>query len=233
VLAPPLAETAAMSAESLPTRPLPRATPAPVHLPDAAFLFADIAGFTAFTERHGDLRAAELAWRLRLGVEEQLDHDAHVVKTIGDAVMARIGDPAAAADAGRRIVSSALPQADDPPLRVGIHWGPAVECAGDYFGAAVNVAARVAALAEPGEVLVTGELASAATGHSLELVDRGTRALHNVARPTRIHAVVEHAGAPDLSDDAPVRRRRARSGPWLRPVAAPAFAFGRVRGAQL
>ena len=45
---------------------------APVPLPEAAFLFADIAGFTAYTETHGDVRAAQLAWRLRLGVEAQL-----------------------------------------------------------------------------------------------------------------------------------------------------------------
>src|ERR1700747_30810 len=102
------------------TREPPRAAPAAVCLPEAAFLFADIAGFTAFTERHGDLRAAELAWRLRLGVESQLDHDAHVVKTLGDAVMTRIGDPAAAAAAGLRIVASALPRADHPPPRGGI-----------------------------------------------------------------------------------------------------------------
>src|SRR5690348_12971841 len=108
--------------------------PAPVHLPDAAFLFADIAGFTSFTERHGDARAAELAWRLRLGIERQLDDDAHVVKTIGDAVMARIGDAGAAAAAGVRIVERALSLPGDPRVRVGIHWGPAVECAGDYYG---------------------------------------------------------------------------------------------------
>src|SRR5918999_3364416 len=99
-----------------------------IALPEAAFLFVDIAGFTAYTEIHGDERAAELAWRLRLGVEAQLDHDAHVVKTLGDAVMARIADPAEAAAAGVSIVSGALTDPGDPPVRVGIHCGPAVEC---------------------------------------------------------------------------------------------------------
>ncbi|MDQ3935906.1 MAG: hypothetical protein M3340_14895, partial [Actinomycetota bacterium] len=111
-----------------------------VPLPEAAFLFADIVGFTAYTEIHGDAQAAELAWRLRLGVEGQLGHDAHVVKTLGDAVMARIADPAEAAAAGLRIVGRALPAPGDPEVRVGIHCGPAVECMGDFFGTAVNIA---------------------------------------------------------------------------------------------
>ena len=69
---------------------------APVALPAAAFLFVDIVGFTAFTEERGDAAAAQLAWRLRLGVEHELCADAHVVKMIGDAVMVRIADPAEA-----------------------------------------------------------------------------------------------------------------------------------------
>jgi adenylate cyclase len=171
---------------------------APVPLPEAAFLFADIAGFTAYTEANGDVRAAELAWRLRLGVEAQLGHDAHVIKTLGDAVMVRIADPAEAAAAGLRIVSHALPGAGDPPVRVGVHCGPAVECDGDFFGAAVNIAARVAALAGPGEVLVTADVAAGARRHGLALEELGERSLRNVAHPMLLHAV----GALDAPEGA-------------------------------
>ena len=161
---------------------------------EAAFLFADIVGFSAFTEQHGDERAAELAWRLRLGVERQLGHDAHVVKTLGDAVMVRIAEPAEAAAAGMRIVARALTAPGDPPVRVGVHYGTAVECDGDFFGAAVNVAARVAALAGPGEVLVTGAVARAASGRGLQIAPLGERSLRNVTRPVAVHAI--QAAAP-------------------------------------
>jgi adenylate cyclase len=169
----------------------PTSTITPVPLPRAAFLFADIAGFTAFTEREGDARAAELAWRLRIGVEQQLGADAHVVKCLGDAVMVRIADPCEAVAAALRIVERALPGAGDPPIRIGIHCGPAVECCGDFFGAAVNVAARVAALAAPGEVLVTEDVAGAARARGLEIEDRGERALRNVALPVALGAARE------------------------------------------
>lgn len=167
-------------------------TAAPVELPAAAFLFADVVGFTAYTEEHGDAAAARLASRLRLGVERELGADAHVVKSLGDAVMVRIAGAADAAAAGRRIALRALPAPCDPQVRVGIHHGRAVECDGDFFGAAVNVAARVAALASPGEVLVTDALALAAGERGLRrngiaLEDFGERALRNVARPVLIH----------------------------------------------
>jgi class 3 adenylate cyclase len=186
--------------------------PAPVPLAEAAFLFADIAGFTAFTESHGDVRAAELAWRLRLGVEQQLGHDAHVIKSLGDAVMVRIADPAEAAAAGLRIVSRALPGADDPPVRVGIHCGPAVEWAGDFFGAAVNLAARVASRAGPGQVLVTDAVATAARLHGVALDELGECTLRNVARPVRLHALRQRsetsAGRLRVIADTPLHRSR-------------------------
>src|SRR5947208_13282886 len=129
--------------------------------------------------------------------------------------MVRIADPADAAAIALRIVSSALPGAGDPPVRVGIHCGPAVECDGDFFGAAVNVAARVASLAEPGEVLVTAEVASAARGYGLTLDERGEHALRNVARPVCLHAVRE----PPQLQLQPARTERTqpraeRAGPW-------------------
>jgi len=87
----------------------------PVELPAAAFLFADIVSFTAYTETHGDAAAAALAWRLRLGVEEQLGADAHIVKTLGDAVMVRIADPAGAAACTMDLPSSATAISSAPP----------------------------------------------------------------------------------------------------------------------
>ena len=192
--------------------------PGAIALGEAAFLFADIVGFTAYTEIHGDPRAADLAWRLRLGVEAQLGDDAHVVKTLGDAVMARVADPAEAAAAGLRIVAHALPGTGDPDVRVGVHCGPAVECMGDFFGTAVNVAARVSALAAPGEVLVTEPVARAARRRGLVLEDRGERALRNVAAPIRLAAVTAGRGKDRgpvgvIPDCRPAGRERQLTAP--------------------
>src|SRR4051794_41130002 len=95
---------------------------------DATFLFADIAGFTALTEAHGDEEAAELAASFAAAVCAELPgcEGAHV-KSIGDALMLRIPDPASAIRLGLRITGDLMRDHGAPAVRVGMHHGPAVE----------------------------------------------------------------------------------------------------------
>ncbi len=152
------------------------------------FIFADIVGFTSYTERHGDAAAADLAARFRSGVEAMLPEGARLVKTMGDAVMVRLDDPAQAAATAVRIARSALGPGD-PSVRVGAHTGTAVERDGDFYGAAVNIAARLTAFAQPGEALVTPEVAAAARACGLATADRGERRLRNVLVPVHLVAL--------------------------------------------
>jgi class 3 adenylate cyclase/YHS domain-containing protein len=163
--------------------------------PAATFMFADIAGFTALTEAHGDLEAADLVADFCAAVRAELPSGSGgYVKTIGDAVMLRIEDPAEAIRIGIRIV---LGQMTDraPSVRVGLHHGPAIERDGDYFGATVNMAARISALAKGGEVLVTGQ--TAALVPDLEGVyfeSRGRHELRNVRGAVEVFAAVPLGG---------------------------------------
>jgi adenylate cyclase len=155
----------------------------------ATFVFADIAGFTALTEAHGDEEAATLVADFSSAVRAELPASGVEVKSIGDAVMLCIRDPAAAVELGLRVTHDLMPGHGAPAVRVGMHHGPAVERDGDYFGAAVNLAARVSAEASGGEVLVTGP--TAALAPELEGVvyePRGRRALRNVRDPVDLFA---------------------------------------------
>lgn len=122
-----------------------------------AIAFADLAGFTRLTEERGDEEAVEAVERFVDSVEASLPDDARVLKTIGDEVMV-IGD--SAAGLVEWAVSYQLLHRDEPRPRVGIHAGEVLFRDGDYFGGEVNRAARVVARAGPGEVLVTGSIAS-------------------------------------------------------------------------
>jgi class 3 adenylate cyclase len=127
----------------------------------ATFMFADIAGYTALTEAHGDEQAADLVAEFFDAVSEELPTWGGTnVKTIGDALMLRIPEPAQAVLLGLRITHELLRGHGAPAVRVGLHHGPAIERDGDYFGAAVNLAARVAAVATGGEVLLTSHTAA-------------------------------------------------------------------------
>ena len=156
------------------------------------FLFADLSGFTALTEVHGDEQAADLVGGFCAAVRRLLaDHQAHEVKTIGDALMLRAGDAAAAIQLGLRIVHDVGAQHGFPLVRVGMHTGSAVERDGDWFGATVNLAARVSAAAAGGEALLTATTrAAAGQVDGVELRERGRWAFRNVGAPVQVYAAV-------------------------------------------
>ena len=159
---------------------------------NATFVFADIAGFTALTEAHGDEEAAALVADFCDAVRAELPATGgSQVKTIGDALMLSIPDPGAAVLLGLRITHELMLGHGAPAVRVGLHYGPAVERDGDYFGAAVNLAARVSAEASGGEVLLTGHTAAMAPQLEGVLYEpRGRRALRNIGEPVELFAAV-------------------------------------------
>ena len=153
---------------------------------DCTFGFVDLAGFTAAVDVHGDEAALRLAEALRDAAVAALADDARVVKLIGDAVMLAAPSPEVAVGVVARLMETLSRQPDFPLARAGLHHGAALERAGDFFGHAVNVAARVAAHAAPSQVLATAEVASAArvAGHSV--VELGARTLRGVAVPVEL-----------------------------------------------
>jgi len=158
----------------------------------ATFLFADIAGFTAITEVHGDEEALQLVDDFASAVQAELPRvGGEHVKTVGDALMLRVPDPADAVQLALWVARNAMGGHQAPSVRVGGHFGSAVERGGDYFGTTINVAARVSALARGGEVLVTGKTAALAPDlDGLLYESRGRQVLRNIAEPVEIFAVV-------------------------------------------
>jgi adenylate cyclase len=158
----------------------------------ATFVFADIAGFTALTEAHGDEQAFELVSDFCEAIRAELPAVSGThVKTIGDAIMLRIPDPADAIRLGLRIVGGLGGDHGRPAVSVGLHHGHALERDGDYFGATVNIAARVTALAASGEILVTGTTAALVPDLEGVLFEpRGRHELRNVREPVELFAAV-------------------------------------------
>jgi adenylate cyclase len=127
-----------------------------------AIAFADLAGYTRLTEEEGEEQALGAVERFVDAVENTLPDDARVVKTIGDEVMVVGSDPAGLTDWAVGFQTLV----DERPLpRVGIHYGETLYRDGDYYGREVNLAARVAARAAGGEVLVTRPVVDNAGQH--------------------------------------------------------------------
>ena len=114
--------------------------------------FADLAGYTRFTEEAGEEEAVSTVERFIDAVQNTLPEDARIIKTIGDEVMIVGQDVRAMTDWA---VGFQRLYRDRPTPRIGIHQGVTLYRDGDYFGRDVNLAARVVARARGGEVLVT------------------------------------------------------------------------------
>ena len=117
-----------------------------------AIAFADLAGYTRFTEEAGEEEAFSTVERFIDAVSDTLPDDARVLKTIGDEVMLVGQDVQALTDWA---VGFQRLYRDRPMPRIGVHVGVTLYRDGDYFGREVNLAARVVARARGGEVVVT------------------------------------------------------------------------------
>jgi adenylate cyclase len=154
----------------------------------STFVFADLAGYAALTEAHGDEQAADLVDEFVTRVRELLERcDGEEVKLIGDELMARVADPRAAIEFAVELSDCSMRTHEQLAVRIGLHHGPAIRRGDDWFGSTVNVAARVAALARPGEVLLTARTAAAAGElEAIEFINRREARLKNVPRAVEL-----------------------------------------------
>ena len=148
-----------------------------------AMSFLDLAGYTRLTEERGDRAAAALAETLAVLVDRSArEHGGVPVKWLGDGVMVHSREPAGAVLSALRLVEQ-LPAAGLPPAHVGVAAGPVVVQGGDYFGRTVNLAARIAARAGAGQVLVSQAVADSAAPMGVRYRELGALRLKGFARP--------------------------------------------------
>ena len=126
---------------------------------DVAILFTDLVGFSSWALQAGDQAAVRLLREVAEAIEPPvLERQGEVVKRLGDGLMAAFWDAPHAVEAafaaGDRIAAVEV-EGYRPLLRTGIHLGRPRKLGGDYFGVDVNIAARLADAARPGEILVS------------------------------------------------------------------------------
>jgi class 3 adenylate cyclase len=147
-----------------------------------AIVFADVSGSTSLYERLGDHDARIAIETVLTALRKSIAiHDGRVVKTIGDEIMAALpsADAAIQAACDMQIRVSAIPPVSGMKLaiRIGFHFGPAIEKEGDFFGDAVNVAARMAGLAKGRQIITSGSTVDALS----PLLRKSTRDLDTMA----------------------------------------------------
>ncbi len=145
-----------------------------------AVLFTDIVDSTALAESMGPARWRELVGMHNERIQLELDRfRGRLVKTTGDGVLALFDSSERAVRAAAAICLTVQPMG--LMVRAGIHTGEVEVVAGDVRGLAVHIAARVMALAGPGEVLVSGGTRDLVADSGLEFVDAGIHDLKGVS----------------------------------------------------
>jgi adenylate cyclase len=156
----------------------------------AAICFVDITGYTRLTEEQGDEVAARIASNLAALVEDVARrHGGRAIRWLGDGGMFLFKEPAAGMVAALEIADRA-PEAGLPPTHIGIHAGPVISQDGDVFGRTVNIAARIAARAGPGEVLTSAQTVEFVEDARLRFEPIGPVNLKGVTSPVTLYRVV-------------------------------------------
>ncbi len=169
------------------------------------FLFTDIEGSTRLFQRLGDGYPDVLATHARLMREALARHGGCEVATHGDAFFIAFSDPhnavAAAIDAQRSLLREPWPHGSPVLVRMGVHTGTAAIVDDDYVGFDVHRAARIAAAAHGGQVVVSAETYDAVAGivDGGTFLDLGEHVLKDLEEPEHIRQVL----ADGLSGDFP------------------------------
>jgi Tol biopolymer transport system component/class 3 adenylate cyclase len=157
------------------------------------FLFSDLRGYTSYLERRGDQAGAELLDRYRGIVRRTIArYEGAEIRTEGDGFYVVFPSASSAVLCGVAITGEALTASRSDPTRpiavgVGVHAGETVERPEGFVGSAVNLAARVCAVAQPGEVLVTDTVRALTRSNvAVRFVSRGRRRLKGIDEPVAL-----------------------------------------------
>jgi adenylate cyclase len=189
----------------------------------ATVVFIDLAGFSAITDVYGDTRAIAMLEHFERIVSTALKDFAPPIKWIGDEVMLSFPEPRLA----MTLLASLLPACRNderlPLTRTAVHHGPVIRRGNDLFGSTVNIAARLAAMATPGQLLATAPVANAVSTEGILVRPLGEASLRSI--PDRVPLYEIHvAPEPDPAWIDPVCKmhapystflRAAPSGPWF------------------
>lgn len=166
-----------------------------------AFLIADLSGYTALTEAHGDLSAAQVVERYGEIVQSALFGDAQLVERVGDEVLIVSSNVESVIETAVSLRAKIEQEPLFPSMHAGLHFGPALKQANQYFGSTLNLTSRVAAYARGGQILCTDEVAGRAQKVAgLEVLHLGRVQFKNIVNPVAVFEIV----TGDEQREAPV-----------------------------
>jgi len=163
---------------------------------EVGVLFADLSGFTRLGERVPAEELGALGTRMATLCAEVAQPPVELIKTIGDGGMFVSADVDALLDAACTLAERVEDEGEEfPTMRAGVAFGPAVVRVGDWFGATVNRASRIAGIAKPRTILADDATRAHAVRHSTWVRAR-RRSLKGIDGRIRVYRLLAHGEAP-------------------------------------
>jgi adenylate cyclase len=155
----------------------------------ATVAFVDLAGFSAIADVYGDASAIAVLECFEELVRQALGDYGPPIKWIGDEAMFGFPDPATALEVLGRLLPACRSEPRIPLTRTGLNHGPVLRRSNDLFGSTVNIAARIAAFASPGQMLTTEPVANIARASGIVARDMGRVALRSIADHVPLYSI--------------------------------------------
>jgi adenylate cyclase len=175
----------------------------------AAIMATDVVGYSKLMDVDEAGALTSLA-AIRQATQNQIkQHQGRIANTAGDSVLAEFGSAVEAVSCAMALQQelSDHPQGSGLQVRIGINLGDVVDKGGDLFGTAVNVAARLEGIAQPGGIVVSAAVRDAIAGKiPTSFTDLGLKTLKNIEQPVRAYSLSAVAGS------VPSRTRRSDDG---------------------
>ena len=175
------------------------------------FLIADLSGYTALTEAHGSISAAQIIKRYIEIVRECLLEDSRLVETVGDEVLIIGNDASHIIQVGINLRKKVENEPNFPAVHIGIHAGDVLEQDGRFFGSAINIASRTAAYARAGQIIATAAaIKRVADKKAISYQPLGEIQFKNIAEPISIFEIDSGHSVLNMNVTDPVCRMQLK-----------------------
>ena len=185
----------------------------------AAIMASDIVGYSRRMQADEAATLAALGSLRDLTAAQIERHQGRIANTAGDSIMAEFPsavDAVSCAIILQEVLAQHSGVSADLQTRIGVSMGDVVYRNGDVFGTAVNIAARLETLAQPGGIAISGAVRDDIAGKlPVAFSDLGLRNLKNIAEPIRVFSLVPQIGASPAAIENVDRRARLAPEPRL------------------
>ena len=156
-----------------------------------AILIADLSGYTALTETHGATMAADLIDKYIEIVNNCLVGDSHLHARVGDGVVIVSSSADALISTSIMLLQNSLRENNFLQVHGGLHFGKILKRNNDYFGTTINLAARIAAKANPGSIWCSSEYINALINNSdFAFRSKGKHSFKNISDEIDVHELI-------------------------------------------